>query len=320
MRKKIVIHIGTHKTGTTTIQKSLALAKNKLLSKGILYPDTTRDPFPHNEKHNSVVKAVSSENFDAMLIEKKHLLDEFEKSNCHTMVISEEGLSGIKSCITDFFNSFKDDFDLTVICYLRRQDYFAESLYNQFVRFPMRSESRPINKFWRAQKIIDRFEYHTMLCRWKALTENVHAIDFDQVVRSEGLVKSFINTAQLGDIELDEYPANRSPDMNLILCLNKMNRLGLRFDLKSLINSSKKIHSKLDIPALKYILGHSDRVELLARFEAENIALKCDFGVSFSNALPEGESDAPTTEPDPNYMLALLSLVSLKSLKSRNIV
>jgi hypothetical protein len=315
MRKRIVIHIGTHKTGTTTIQKSLALAKSQLLSKGILYPDTTRDPFPHHEKHNSVVKAVRSKNYDAMSTEKKHLLDEFEKSNCHTMVISEEGLSELKSCITDFFDLFKDDFDLTVICYLRRQDYFAESLYNQFVRFYLRKESRPINEFWRAQGVIERFEYHTMLCRWKALTDNVHVIDFDLVVRSESLVQSFISAAQLVDLELDECPGNRSPDMNLILCLNKMNNLGLDFDLKSLIDASRKINLKFDIPPLKYILGHNDRIELLDRFEAENRALKRDFGVSFSNAHPEGESDAPITEPDMHYMLVLLSLVSFKSSK-----
>lgn len=40
MTKSIYIHIGPHKTGTTTLQFSLFLNKDKLKKNGILYPDS----------------------------------------------------------------------------------------------------------------------------------------------------------------------------------------------------------------------------------------------------------------------------------------
>ena len=36
---KVILHIGTHKTGTTTIQDTFALNRNLLSGKGLVFPE-----------------------------------------------------------------------------------------------------------------------------------------------------------------------------------------------------------------------------------------------------------------------------------------
>lgn len=52
MSKKLILHIGTEKTGTTSIQKFLNLNKDELLNEGIFYPMGTcgTDNYPNHRK------------------------------------------------------------------------------------------------------------------------------------------------------------------------------------------------------------------------------------------------------------------------------
>ena len=43
MKKRIIIHAGTHKTGTTFLQSFLSLNYKRLLDKGILFPLSGKD-------------------------------------------------------------------------------------------------------------------------------------------------------------------------------------------------------------------------------------------------------------------------------------
>lgn len=38
---KVILHVGTHKTGTTSIQAALAASRPALQAAGILYPDVS---------------------------------------------------------------------------------------------------------------------------------------------------------------------------------------------------------------------------------------------------------------------------------------
>jgi len=49
MLDRVILHIGTHKTGTTAIQGSLGEASDALLSRGVLYPRSGRRGVGHVE-------------------------------------------------------------------------------------------------------------------------------------------------------------------------------------------------------------------------------------------------------------------------------
>lgn len=101
-KNKLIIHIGTHKTGTTSIQNALYASKEELKKAGFLYAKTDREPHPRLHKHCSIYFAASSG--DALAdLERQTLFEEFQNSGCHTMILSEEGLSMNKRQLALFF-------------------------------------------------------------------------------------------------------------------------------------------------------------------------------------------------------------------------
>ena len=312
MKKRIIVHIGTHKTGTTSIQDALEAGRDVLMRRGVLYPLTNREPWPELSKHTSAFAAAKSR--DPELIRREHdtLLAEFSASGCHTMIISEEGFSEPEDYCTGFFRSLAREFEVTAVCYFRRQDLFVESLYNQFVRERTRREARSINQFCRAPNVRSRLKYHAILGQWQAAGIRPLALDFDQAVRGEGLLDSFLSVTGLTGAELAEKPSNRSPDMHLILALARMNTMGLELELRPLIEAARAMNERFRRPRLSHLLGSAERSRLIQEFAEENARLSADYGVSFSASLPQDEAVLPLTEPDPNYLLSLLALVSAK--------
>jgi hypothetical protein len=90
---KIVLHIGSHKTGTTAIQKTLLENRESLKASGIFYPDIGFFYFGHHH----MVEALRSEDGDrfAAMAEEINALD-------GTVVISSENFS---SCPADAVNT-----------------------------------------------------------------------------------------------------------------------------------------------------------------------------------------------------------------------
>lgn len=138
-KKKLYIHIGTHKTGSTTIQSILENEKKKLLNEGILYLGLFYD-------HAKGMKSL--EEIDEYLIkdfrqEVKKRIAQYEDRNPHTLVTSNEKFSGhdrwmyrnstiLAKTLWQIFEPF--GFDIKIIVYLRRQDKFLESAYKQKVK------------------------------------------------------------------------------------------------------------------------------------------------------------------------------------------
>lgn len=101
--KKILLHVGTHKTGSTTIQKTLFKNRNRLMECGILYPSSIG--FNHNElrsvfmsnpwswgpnRRKGLTKQQVIDNNERTL----HLItEEIESSSCSCVIVSAEHLS-----------------------------------------------------------------------------------------------------------------------------------------------------------------------------------------------------------------------------------
>lgn len=146
----VYLHIGTGKTGTTTVQNHMANNRGHFRKKGVLYPTTlgrvnhelaavyggdfqhgfTRSKAPEvqeekdlglfrrslREKLNEEVAAGS---YDKVIISNEHL---FEK------IRGPQNAGLIRHLISDFAT------DVTVILYIRRQDEFAAAIYAELVR------------------------------------------------------------------------------------------------------------------------------------------------------------------------------------------
>lgn len=133
MKPRLILHIGTHKTGSSALQEVLEAERPALAAAGFLYGATDRPPFADLPKHTSLFKALrrGEETFAA---ERAAIEEEVDRTGAHTLILSEEGLSSPYALAFDRIGGLSDRFEIEIICYLRRPDRFAESLWNQFAR------------------------------------------------------------------------------------------------------------------------------------------------------------------------------------------
>lgn len=129
MNKKILIHIGPPKSGTSAIQYTLNWNRDILRSNGIEYPE-------HEVGHNGISSGNMSiilslnENGQWQVCENKviNLLDEFERSEHHTLLLSSEYFFYLANVIAELIPQAQ------FIAYLRCPLETFESSYNQSVK------------------------------------------------------------------------------------------------------------------------------------------------------------------------------------------
>jgi hypothetical protein len=314
MKPRLIVHIGTPKTGTSSIQKSLFDARGRLRAEAKVHYASTDRGNVHT-KHISVTRACMSSDANKHALEFRGLMEDFERSGCEVMIVSEEELSQQKERISHFFKRFVPHFDLHVICYLRRQDYFIESLYNQVMRMKSYQGIPPIIEFWRDERIRERLNYHRLLTWWQDVPAKVTALDFSAAVKEDGLLPSFMRAAELEDFgELPDKSANTSSDMRLMLTLCMLSKYKVENDhqrlIQGLTRSARSLELRGVLKPLKHTLGSVERELLIDSCDVINEALEEDFGVTFGEERPK-EPDEPTLAPDAEYLFTLLGEMPL---------
>lgn len=130
---RLIAHIGTHKTGSTAIQRAMLAHAGDLERQGIFYVPLTRETLP----------LETSTEFDpgAAAAVRAALLESLPRDvGDRTVVISSEAFSGdVRTgyenapVMAEFLRAVTDGFETTVVVYLRRQDSFVESAYAQLI-------------------------------------------------------------------------------------------------------------------------------------------------------------------------------------------
>lgn len=145
--KTLYLHIGTSKTGTTTIQTYCGINREQLKSKGVLFPI-----MPYH--YDRITKNRNGHFLYAMIYENGVRNKEKEKQ------VLKQDLDYIVDCFKDYDNvllseesiwwatatrrkglwkylqehSQQNNYQVKIIVYLRRQDQFMMSRYNQIIK------------------------------------------------------------------------------------------------------------------------------------------------------------------------------------------
>ena len=143
---KLIIHAGTPKTGTTSIQSYLDKKQRKLRGKGILYPHNLEKlQNPTAPKHQWFEKNLVTTHLESFLENFNNIISQVKKDT-HTIILSSEG---IYNYWWDFPDQSKDIlcelgklFDIEVWVWFREPLEFIESYYKQCIRNPQ-VESNP---------------------------------------------------------------------------------------------------------------------------------------------------------------------------------
>jgi hypothetical protein len=120
----LYLHIGTHKTGTTSLQNFCQLNRDWLSDKGVYYPVS---PGTGHEKAAAELK----EGNDSTLL---RFVKEIQSSGKTAGLLSSEDFFDQAGMIGASLGEIADQ--VIIVAYLRRQDFFIQSLYGEVVKHP----------------------------------------------------------------------------------------------------------------------------------------------------------------------------------------
>lgn len=251
--KRLILHIGHHKTGTKSIQLCLAEAYDALRAQGVLYPKAGRtrqaDQSPDFESaHHALALAFAdgSEAALAKLAEFKRQLDE-EAQGCNTVILSSEAFPTIKA--TGQVARFFSDYSIEVVCYFREHLSYVVSAYASDV-----ITGRTAAAFSDYAKIF--VPNPNWITRpWSQVTSNCTWRLFDRTALKGGtVVTDFVQTVGIDIPTSASYEQNPSISGNLLAFKLLVNLCGCHsYDqfvaLRNLAEAEPRFRGKIRISA-----------------------------------------------------------------------
>lgn len=225
MKKTIYLHIGVHKTGTTTIQNHFDASYDNLISRGMLYPKQIR--LLRNDKltraHNGLATAFGFGNNPSKLKLKPGqfqnvLIEEANNSGCNKIFISSEAFctqTGI-SKIESFKNEF-NEFEIKVILFVRRQDQFLESVYQEIVKNGGKVD--PDNFFTRRLPAYKELISQYAECFGK---QNMFVVNFNDAVLNHDIMYPLSNLLKI-ELPPAKKKANKSLSKTTVSLIRQIN-------------------------------------------------------------------------------------------------
>lgn len=137
-RKRVVLHIGAHKTGTTSVQHFFAEHEKDLAAAGILYPRSGRHHYAQHRLAFALKgrRVPGTELVPDVEQEAAGLRDEIARSPCRTVLISSEEFFSLRADRIAPLRQLFADHDVEVLAVLRRPDSLFASVYNQKAKEP----------------------------------------------------------------------------------------------------------------------------------------------------------------------------------------
>lgn len=173
---QVFIHIGTNKTGTTAFQTYARQHRRALLNAGVLYPKTglgTVDTAP--EHHYELAQALIQKSAQLPKL-CSDLAAEIANSSADKAIISSEFL--IDAGKPELLGEHLAAFDCKVLVYLRRHDFWVDSMFNQAIKTERQPNWAPdIEDFIRYKRRYHAhwFSFSRLLGTWSGIfgKENV---------------------------------------------------------------------------------------------------------------------------------------------------
>jgi len=167
--KKIYIHIGCHKTGSTSLQHFFYKNKSIFLKNNI-YIQKEKNPFDYTINHSNIAwEIINDDKFDRTSKKKYFIRFIFEiKKQKENILISSENFSHLihsPKKIKKFIKILrKNKFEPIFICYIRNDSTYAYSLYSELRK--NRKKLKLENVFLYTKQILRNGYYATKVSYW----------------------------------------------------------------------------------------------------------------------------------------------------------
>ncbi len=265
--RRCFVHVGTHKTGTTSVQAFLAMNERTLCDAGILAASTGRPrhlaTYPQLGNHNIAWQLNGDPRFDPGSGTLSGLIDEIERTAPDVAVISSEDfeyLHARPAALHEMAGALLAvGYPIEFIVYLRPQGEYARSLYATLRIFGLDVPFAEFlgavlehGSFTFAERWVFQFQYTKLLDVLSLAGQGrLHARRLRRSAPLAALLQDFTSIVQ------------RSPEAAPFEC----------FELPGRLN---------EMPARDdetVALGADDEGRLLARFAAENEDLAARYGM-----------------------------------------
>jgi len=284
--KKIILHAGTPKTGTTSIQFLLDENYEELLRQGILYPKHYLDTNP--PKHQWLVQLLRKNDFEAIFSYLKKIVHEAEKQNVRTIFLSTEG---IYNHWWDYSLETKEilkiiakycKFELYIA--FREPSSFLESFYKQNLKNPKNSAAKCYGKDLTFEEMmkddwfIKHIDYLGFIqeCEMLFGKNNIELFTYSSTIINEILRKLKVTIKVKKEDK--KNVGQSSIGVELLKVINRYNINSK--DKKELVSLLKKMDPILNKYLSLSVVEHSiDKIDELFSLEAKK--LKEDYNLSF---------------------------------------
>lgn len=249
---RLILHIGTHKTGTTSIQKFCARHRAPLRAQGLWYPDYDLIGKEGHYAHHHLANALAGLPTSRGLREDAFAFLSRARSQARqgeTVLISAESFWrhvvppvalieneydadgggetywSRRRAFVDLVRRAAGDAEITVV--LRRQDDCAVSMFKERVKGTSYADT--FDRFLRA--FAHRFAYFDQVSVWKEFFDHVRVLVYEDLNREGDLVSAFFRQLEI-PIQVDGAAERRNPALgnDLIEFKRRLNTTGLSED------------------------------------------------------------------------------------------
>ena len=239
---KLHIHIGSHKTGTTSIQQYLKRQRPDLIASNWIYPSSA---CMNGNAHHPLAYLLRLPDSKSKFSRLQELLgDIVNEANFHgveNIILSSEVFFSLSTDQIYQLKSLLVNHEVIVYAYLRRQDEFFHSFYMQCIkqsaiRF---SDTAAVCKGFNCPMEIG--DYASKLQLWSSVFggDSVIARIYKKSLLSEGIIRDFVITLGIETTSLiPSRRLNRSIETELIEYLRINNSLSLPEETHSFILKS----------------------------------------------------------------------------------
>lgn len=260
--KKLYLHYGTPKTGSTSLQFSLNKDKEELTKHGILYPSL--DFHTDVPKHQWLVEVLKNESYELLENYLEAIFKEAQDKFCSEFILSTEGLYNHWSDFSQksklFIKALEDFFVVKHIIFFRKPEDFLKSYYQQNLKnpkiksIPCYGHNLTVVKMLEDPWFLKHFDYIGFLVDLELYVkrENILIFNFSKNIVLDfynflGLeynekLKSNENTS-LGSMsvsllrEINKVDLQVTEKKEIVALLLKMNTILSKYDTNSILDS-----------------------------------------------------------------------------------